>query len=261
LEDKLIQELFNELDNIFINLQRDLKNKSVGVLFSGGVDSSTIALFAKKHDIRPTLYNFGTDKSKDKDFAFSLAKDLDLPLAYNEITSQEINITIPLIKKELNKIGIDDNPMQVSLALGVYFIGKFAAKDGVKVMLTGQGSDELFAGYKKYETISPSKLQERLSDDIKSVASVDVKRDGHMLGLSGISIIAPFIFDDFVSFGLSIPVSYKINNKCNKYILRKMAFFAGLPEYIALRPKHAMQYSSGIQKVVDKINKDNRKLS
>jgi asparagine synthase (glutamine-hydrolysing) len=136
---------------------------------------------------------------------------------------------------------------------------KKAKENGVEVMLCGQGSDELFAGYHKFEGLTEEELQTQMEKGIESVMASDIKRDGYMLKQSGIGLVAPYADKDFIDFALNIPISLKIKDGIKKYIIRKVAEKRGLPEYIALRPKNAMQYSSGIQKVIDKINKENKK--
>jgi asparagine synthase (glutamine-hydrolysing) len=244
------------LSNIYEELAKELSGQKVGVLFSAGVDSSLISVFARDFGLNPTLYNFGTEFSKDKEFAFKLAEDLRLPLEFLEISREEIEENIPFIKEKLVEIEIDPNPMQVALAVGVYLVGKKAKEDGVQLMLCGQGSDELFAGYHKFEGLTEEELQAGMEKGIRSVIASDIMRDNYMLKQSGIELMAPYTNQEFIDLALSIPIDLKIRDGIKKYIIRKVAEKRGLPEYIALRPKNAMQYSSGIQKVVDKINKD-----
>ncbi|HBG81513.1 TPA: hypothetical protein DDW69_01590 [candidate division CPR2 bacterium] len=245
----------------FLKLKAKYQNQRVGILFSAGVDSSTIAAYARDFGLEPVLYNFGTEFSKDKEFAFKLAADIGLPLVFKEISREEIEEIIPFIKKELQSIRIEPNNMQIPLSVGVYLIGKKAKEDNIEVLLCGQGSDELFGGYKKYESLAEDQLEAQMQKDIKSVMASDLKRDSHMLSLSGILLEAPYTSKKFINYALRIPVEYKIRDDIKKFIIREVAKKRNLPEYITSRPKSAMQYSSGIQKIYDKIIKERRKLS
>ncbi len=256
--DKYIKDLDKILSEEFLSLKKEIKSQKLGVLFSGGVDSSLIARLGEDTGLNPILYSFGTEKSKDRQFVFDFASDMKMPLVFEEVKTGEIEKNIPLIREELAKIGEDPNPMQVALAVGVYLVGKKAKADNVKFMLCGQGSDELFAGYKKYEGLKDDDLQKSLERDIESVMRSDIARDAHMLSLSGIKLFAPYTSQEFIDYALKIPLEYKVSGDTKKFIIRKVAEKRGLPDYICERPKNAMQYSSGIQKVVSKVCKAER---
>jgi asparagine synthase (glutamine-hydrolysing) len=255
MEKEYTEKLDKILERIFADYRTQFKGQNLGVLFSAGVDSSLVAVLAEEHGLSPILYNFGTEFSKDRSFAENMANDLGLNMVAHDINTDEIENAIPFIKSELEKINIDPNWMQVALAVGVYFIGKRAAKDNTNIMLCGQGSDELFGGYSKFNGLKDSELQVAMENGIKSVIASDIKRDAHMLSLSGIALYSPYTDPEFIDYALSIPISYKIKGEIKKYIIREVAKNHGLPEYITTRPKNAMQYSSGIQKVIDKISK------
>ncbi len=257
--DKYIKDLDKILSDEFLALRKEIEGQKLGVLFSGGVDSSLIAKFAEDAGLHPVLYSFGTEKSKDRRFVFDFARDMKMPLIFEEIENSEIENHISFIRKELVKIGEDPNPMQVALAVGVYLIGKRVKVGGIKFMICGQGSDELFAGYKKYEGLKDEDLQKSLEKDIESVMRSDIARDTHMLSLSGIKLFAPYTDKTFIDYALKIPLKYKVSGDTKKIIIRKVAEKRGLPGYICNRPKNAMQYSSGIQKVISKVYKAERK--
>ncbi len=258
MQDKYVENLDIILSEEFDLIKKEIDDKKVGVLFSAGVDSSLVAKFASDFELKPILYTFGTEKSKDRDFVFKFAKDMAMPLVFHEVTREDIEKNIPLIKKELKNIDIYPNPMEVALAVGVYLVGKRAKEDKVDVMLCGQGSDELFAGYKKYEDLSDKDLADHLRNDIESVMAKDIARDRHMLSISEVDLLAPYTNKEFIEYSLSIPLKYKVVGETKKFIIRKVAEKRGLPDYICERPKNAMQYSSGIQKVVSKIAKEER---
>jgi|GEM_PF-5184 len=250
-----IKKLDEILSEVFLNLGQSLQGKKVGVLFSGGIDSSVIAIYAKKHGLNPTLYTFGVANAKDRDFAERCAKDLDIPFKFIEITEREIEDSHNFIEKSLEKIEYDVNPMQIALAMGVYLAGKKIAENKVDVVLSGQGADELFAGPHRYGELNDEDLQKRMVHDARTAPQTDMRRDASMTELSGVKMMFPFSDKDFVDVSLDIPISYKIKNGERKYIFRRLGDYVGLPGYIVDRKRAAMQYSSGVQRVVTRFSR------
>ena len=226
------------------------KSEKIGVLFSGGVDSSTIAKYAQDFNLKPQLFTFGTEYSKDKEYAQKLSHDLNLDFHYLFLTSEIIKQTIPKVIELLNKVDIETNLMQVSLSIGFFEIAKLAKEKGITLFLSGQGSDELFGGYNKYLKLKDDALALQMKKDTDNLFKVDVIRDRVM---AGIPIYFPYLDNDFKNFSLELPIGLKIKDGERKWILRELAKKRGLPEYIFTRPKNALQYSSGIQKIVEKL--------
>ncbi|MCL5675660.1 MAG: asparagine synthase C-terminal domain-containing protein [Patescibacteria group bacterium] len=286
------QNILNRLDTLLLNSFAKIPpHQKLGVLFSAGVDSSTIAKYAKDVGLNPLLFTFGTDFSKDKDFAQRLAQDLQLPFHYLHLNKETIEVALPKVKQLLISARIDPNIMQVSLSLGFYLIAREAKKLGVDLFLSGQGSDELFGGYNKYLGLKNYDLRLKMKNDTDNLFKVDVVRDQTMTKQSGIDIYFPYLDRKFIDYVQNLPVELKIRpsspsfwgakrlqnqNKdrfwtqlrknyagqasqndestaVRKYILRELAKQKGLPDYIFNRPKNALQYSSGIQKIVENV--------
>lgn len=257
-----LDKILNNLDRLLQNsFTKTPKHKKLGVLFSGGVDSSTVAKYAKDSGLNPHLFTFGTDFSKDKDYARKLAQDLKLPFYYLNLSKNEIEKTIPKVKQLLISARIDPNIMQISLSLGFYLISQEAKKLGVDLFLSGQGSDELFGGYNKYLGVKNYDLRLKMKNDTQNLFKVDVVRDRTMTKQYGVDLYFPYLDSEFIKYSQSLPIELKIhtsvaeNTIIRKWILRELARQQGLPDYIFNRPKNALQYSSGIQKIVEKIIK------
>lgn len=250
--------VLENLDRLLINSYAKIpKEKNIGILFSGGVDSSTIAIYASNLGYKPSLFTFGTDKSKDFSFAQKLAEDLKMPFYYLELKPEEIINTIPEINNLLKEAGIEPNIMQISLSIGFYLIAKLASEKGINLFLSGQGSDELFGGYNKYLKLNDKKLILQMQKDTQNLFNVDLVRDRLMTVKSQIDIYFPYLDMDFITYAQSLSLDLKIHGEIRKYILRELAKQNGLPDYIFNRPKNALQYSSGIQKIVEKYLKKN----
>ena len=171
-----------------------------------------------------------------------------------------------------------EDPLQVSCAVPVYIAAKAAAKDGLKIMLSGQGGDELFGGYARYlkEVGDKKKLTDVMKRDVKRAYDDNLNRDMAMAKAHDIELRFPFMNDKLGKFVMNdIPVEFKIKSitdekksefSCidemegsryvRKYILRKVAKEFGVPNNILNRPKKALQYGSHSMKMLDKIAKE-----
>ncbi len=234
---------------------------SVGVIFSGGVDSSYLALLLKEISeniaLKITLYAVGVEDSKDLEAAIYASKSLNLPLEICEVTEDMIREALPQV---VGAIG-DDNLMKVGVGLTTYFATGMVARDGVKVAISGQGADELFGGYKRYlKSFVNDELNFELRSDISNMYHVNLERDDACSMLNSVELRLPFLDKNLVELVLNIPDNKKIvsmHDDMRKSFLRKLAFEDGLAYDIAYRPKKAAQYGTGIDKILrKKILKD-----
>ena len=235
--------------------------REVGVIFSGGVDSSYIALLLKEISqnipLRIKLYAVGVEGSKDVEAAIYASKFLNLDLEICEVTEDSIREALPDVVKAIG----DDNLMKVGVGLTTYFATRMVAEDGIKVAISGQGADELFGGYKRYlQSFVDGTLNWTLREDMSNMYHVNLERDDACSMLNGVELRLPFLDKTLVELVLNIPDNKKIvsmHDDMRKSILRKLAFEEGLDYEIAYRPKKAAQYGTGIDKILrKKIIKD-----
>ena len=233
----------------------------VGVIFSGGLDSSYLALLLKEISdnipLKITLYAVGADGSKDIESAKYASKFLNLDLKICEVTEDMIRESLPEV---VSAIG-DDNLMKVGVGLTIYFATKMVAEDNLKVAFSGQGADELFGGYKRYlKSFVDDTLNYDIREDISNMYHVNLERDDACSMLNGVELRLPFLDKNLVELALNIQDNKKIvsmHDDMRKSILRKIAFEEGLDYEIAYRPKKAAQYGTGIDKILrKKILKD-----
>ena len=233
----------------------------VGVIFSGGLDSSYLALLlgeiSENIPLKITLYAVGAEGSKDVEAAIYASKFLNLDLKICEVTEDLIRESLPDVVKAIG----DDNLMKVGVGLTTYFATKMVAEDGLKVAISGQGADELFGGYKRYiDSFVNGTLNYDLREDMSNMYHVNLERDDACSMLNGVELRLPFLDKNLVELVLNIPDNKKIvsmHDDMRKSILRKIAFEEGLDYNIAYRPKKAAQYGTGIDKILrKKIIKD-----
>lgn len=219
--------------------------KKTGVLFSGGLDSSLVAFLASQYsDV--VLYTAGTEDSQDIEWARKVSEMLGLELKEYVFTEEDVE---EALTKAMFAIEEPD-PMNLAIGVPIYFATKLAGKDGIRVLLTGQGADELFGGYAKY--LKDPGLMEK---DLENLGERNLARDDKIAMLNSVEGRYPYLAIPVLQTALNIPVNLKIRKGTRKFILRKVAKELGLPEEITKREKKAAQYGSGVQKVLRKIAK------
>ena len=149
-----------------------------------------------------------------------------------------------------------DDFLQLSIAVPIYLAMKFAKSLGYSGIIFGQGADELFGGYKRYEELDYMQLEDEILKDVRSLGEKNLVRDTKIAYKNEIKLIAPYLNWDVIRAAISIPVEYKVarvdGKVIRKYILRKLAE-KYLPKEIAWRDKKAIQYSTGVSKILKKI--------
>jgi len=220
------------------------------IAFSGGLDSSIIAALSCDSD----LYSVGMKGSHDIKQTKKAAQLLGLndKLHLRELTYDELEAALPLVIRAVEST----DPMTVSIALPLFFASRDAHIDGIRVILSGQGADELFAGYKRYESMKPDELDEALSKDIDNIAGNNLERDDAVTMANSVELRVPFLDRRVIELALSISPELKMHNGIRKYILRK-AVEDLMPDALVWKEKKAAQYSSGIYSALLKLARKN----
>ncbi len=230
--------------------------KKVGIIFSGGIDSVIIAWLAKKMVPEVICYTGGIRGSNDIVYARQIAKKLNLKLRVNELSQDEVEEMIPEV---INTIE-DTNAGQVEVAIPVYAAVKLAHEDGVNVMFSGQGADELFGGYPWYARVVEEegyqKLRDHMTQDILLLFKETLEREDKITMAHSIEMREPFL--DMKVIECSMGMDLKLNVKgatdtIGKHIHRKLAQRLGIPKNIAYRIKEAAQHGSGMHDILDTI--------
>ena len=236
-------------------VQKRIPDKKFGLLFSGGLDSTYLAKYFKDRGYDFTCYTavLDTDAQEPSDLvsAQKVAEELGLKLKIKKIKQEEIphylQKIVPLIE--------DSNVVKVGVALTFYLACELAKEDGCKVIFSGLGSEEIFAGYERHKQ-SANINQECVSGLLKMYER-DLYRDDVITMDNNLELRLPFLDRKLAEYALKIPGQYKIKGTITKYVLREIAIQKLIPEEFALRKKTAAQYGSKIDQALGKLAKQN----
>jgi asparagine synthase (glutamine-hydrolysing) len=232
----------------------------IGIIFSGGIDSVLVAKITKELVPNVTCYTSGIAGSDDIKFSKVIADELDLDLKISELDIKDIENMLPNI---LNIIETT-NPTQAEVSIPIYGALKLAAKDGLRVVFTGQGADELFAGYPWYVQIfakyGTQKLKEYMIQDLLLLYKETLEREDKLAMSNSIEMREPFLDSDIVRIATNIDLNLNLANKNDvfgKRVHRELAIKVGIPKYIAYREKQAAQHGAGIHGILSNIAEKN----
>ncbi|MDP6612799.1 MAG: asparagine synthase-related protein, partial [Candidatus Hydrothermarchaeota archaeon] len=249
---KPVEELCDALTTAVEKRTWDVK---VGLLFSGGLDSSLLAKIVEELGREAVLYTVGLNGCRDFEYAEKASDVFDFELKCRVIKEEDL---ADYARKVVYAIE-EYNPMKVSVGIPLYAACEAAKKDGLKVVIAGQGADELFAGYKRYLRFSGDRLEEELLKDIERIAEVNLQRDDAIAMANSLELRVPYMDREVVGIAMGLPTNYKIKAGRRKHILRLAARKKGLPDFIVERGKKAVQYSTGVEKALRMLAKEKDK--
>ena len=223
--------------------------ESQWIALSGGLDSSILAHLRK--DLKPQAITIITKDFLGTDLTFAqiIAKHTGLPLSLMQVTMEEVLDSI----NETIKILDNFNDIEIRNSIVPHLYLNSLKKKGVDSVITGDGADEIFAGYNFLLKKSNDELDQEL-ERIKKIMHFPSKNIAKSLNMK---VETPFLNEDVIKFSDSIPISRKINvkedKKYGKWILRE-TFEKDLPKNIIWREKSPMQDGSGTNNLTGLFN-------
>jgi len=233
--------------------------EAVAVAFSGGVDSSVVAVLAENVGLDVQLVSVGLEGQREVLFAEEAAEALGLPLHLQTYTVSELEETLAKV------LWLIEEPHVINACIAVpfYWLAETASKLGYPVLLAGQGADELFGGYQRYLTeygkSGAEAVEQKMFYDVENAYRANFQRDNQVCSFSGVELRLPFIDCDVVDFSLRLPLRLKISSvedRLRKRVLRRVARNLEIPSFMADKPKKAVQYTTGVTKALQHLAKD-----
>jgi asparagine synthase (glutamine-hydrolysing) len=250
----------SDLEKLYAEMVQSIKSvkesKTIGISFSGGIDSSLLAKIIHDLNYDVLLLTMGFEDSHDVEFSKTIAKTLGIKHEI-EIISEK---TFPQVARKIwDTINVDNLSWNEN-CIAFYYVAKLAKKHDIAKVVTANGIDELFCGYNSYRDFIPEGeeavlglMKEKLDNEIRMMKAVN-----QVTSEFAVQIVQPFLSERFIEFAKTIPLEHKIKDKddlMRKHIVRKLALSLGVPKESALKQKKAMQYGSLIHKNFLKVKK------
>ena len=214
--------------------------KSNTIALSGGLDSTIIAYFLKERNPNTVAIIAKDFVASDLTYCQRVSNEFNIPLTINQVSTTDILSAI----EETIKILKNFNDIEIRNNIVMYLAIKWAKEQNSPGIITGDGADELFAGY----NFLINKAKNELEKEIQRVCSVmhfPTQKIGKALG---VIVESPFLDEKIIEYSKIIPSDLKVRNegekRHGKWILRK-TFEKNIPMQIAWREKSPMQDGSG----------------
>ncbi len=227
-----------------------------GVLLSGGLDSSVVSAIAKKYAARrvedkdmkdawwPQLHSFAVGLHGSPDLAAARKVADHIGTVHHEIhfTIQEGLDAIRDVIYHLETYDVTT----IRASTPMYLMSRVIKSMGVKMVLSGEGADEIFGGYLYFHKApDPRSFHEETIRKLSKLHMYDCLRANKSLAAWGVEGRVPFLDKEFMDVAMSINPEDKMikNGRMEKWVIRK-AFEDYLPESIVWRQKE--QFSDGV---------------
>lgn len=215
----------------------------LGVIYSGGLDSSIVLSQAVKFHRNVTAFTIGTEGSEDFEISKRFCKEHNIKqviINIDKSTFTPEKIKKAIIASELTEYGDIINAV-ISMELFEHIHNY-----GIKVVIGGDGSDELFGGYDMYQKNNEKSVHKLFVHKLMNLHRTELQRVDRCGMAYGVEVRVPFLDSHLVHLALSIPKNWKISvDGIDKWCVRE-AFKNELPDYIIQRKKNPLSHSSGL---------------
>lgn len=214
----------------------------LGVILSGGLDSTIVATLAARIHSECTAYTIGTPDSPDVAYAARVARDLGIGHRVIELRPRDITRSAALAAVGFSELSEYGDIINAAISAPLF---QAIADDGVRVAIGGDCSDELFGGYPMYQTVPADQQRALFAYKLQSLGRTELQRVDRASMAATVEARVPFLDQQVVRAALRVPAEWKTRGGRDKWILRR-AFEQLVPDYVINRPKHGLSYSSGL---------------
>jgi asparagine synthase (glutamine-hydrolysing) len=212
----------------------------VGILLSGGLDSSAIAALARPHVELLHTFAVGLPGAPDLEFAREAAAFLKAVHHEVVVHVNQLLAILPTVVYHLESF----DALLVRSSLTHYLVGELSAKY-VPTVFSGEAGDELLAGYEYLKLLPFHQLDAELIDITNRLHNTAFQRVDRSASAYGIEPLVPFADGQVVEYAVRIPAEYKLRGGVEKWILRR-ALDGLLPERVLRRTKAKFWQGTGL---------------
>jgi asparagine synthase (glutamine-hydrolysing) len=230
-------------ESIRVRLDTDL---TVGVVLSGGLDSTLTLLHVREMHPDCVAFTIGAPGSEDIAYARRVTRDLGVEHEVIELSSGDIRL--PDIRETIRMSELTEYGDVINAVVSRPLFARVRSC-GVKVVLCGDGSDELFGGYEIYRQADPVLRQRIFRHKLDNLGRTELQRVDRTSMGQGVEARVPFLDLALVRLAMQLPMELKLRDGQEKWILRH-AFADVLPSYVRQRPKNPLSHSSGLHERV-----------
>jgi len=239
LPDRIVEVLQTAVD------RRMAGCSQVGVLLSGGLDSSIITSLAAHRTPVLDTFTVGVAGSGDILYARQCAEHLGTRHHEEVYDLSDMLEVLPEVIRSLESF----DAALVRSAIPNYLAARLA-HGRVDDLLSGEGADELFAGYSYMLKMTPVQREREIGFLLASLHDTGLQRGDRMAAAFGLTVLAPFLDRDFLRLALSLPIAELTSPQGEeKWPLRK-AFVDWLPPGILERRKQKFSVGSGSSRLI-----------
>lgn len=256
---KYVRNVYNDLTvddaiDLLTNALTDSVLPNASIMFSGGVDSSLLAISFGIVGVKDVaLINFCANESApDRKSAREAYEELKVAFPNTNWTLKEFTGSLTEMIKELPTIKellepVEITEMNLNIAMTLYSALK---NSETTIVYSGLGADELCCGYMRMKT--ENSADNEINEHMNRLWIRNGGRDDRVAMHLGKSIVFPFLSQKFIEIALKLPLEMLIKpdlprGKGEKWILRQIADKYGIRS-AANRPKQAMQFGSKVAK-------------
>jgi asparagine synthase (glutamine-hydrolysing) len=221
------------------------------------VDSVLIAHLIQEMGMPFTCYAAGRDTdAPDLAWAEETAKEFGFPIQTASLSLGDIENLIPEIIRDIEDYSLN----QVEVAVPIYAAVRMAQEAGERVILNGQGADELFGGYAWYSTIVEQEgydnFVQRSWEDACLLYKECLEREDKIAMAHSIELRVPFLDPEVFRVAFTIAPELKITNgddALRKFVHREYCRRLGIPGKVANRSKEAAQHGANVHDAFEEL--------
>lgn len=238
MEQREISQLLRE--TLTLAIKNRLGNTKIGAWLSGGLDSSAISALLRPNVEELYTFSVGFRDAEDLKYAKIVADHIRSNHHERIISFEDIVKVLPDVIYHLESF----DALLVRSSIMNYLVSQ-SASEYVDEVFSGEGGDELFAGYHYIKELPADKIEDELIDITKRLHNTALQRVDRCSSAFGTVAHVPFVDSDVVDFAVRVPVEQKLYKKTEKWILR-LALADYLPTEVLLRAKSKFWEGSGI---------------